>query len=74
MDKGYRSAGCAFTSEHFRYWIQSMDVTTEEEAELLGVSLSTIDDYAEGVVTIPDKQAKACRLFLRLHTTGARQE
>jgi|GEM_PF-2304161 len=74
MDKGYRSAGCGFTSDHFRYWIESMEVTPAEAAELLWVSLSTIDAYAAGVVTIPDQQAKTCRLLLRLGTKRLRQE
>lgn len=63
-----------FTSDHFRYWIEGMEVRPAEAAELLGVSLSTIDAHAAGVVTIPDQQAKTCRLLLRLGTKRLRQE
>jgi len=43
-----------------------MDISFEEAAELLKVSISTIENYAWGVVDIPPKKATECRVFLRL--------
>lgn len=56
----------AFTSGQFLYWINKMDISYEEAAELLKVSVATIENYAYGLVDIPPKKATECRVFLRL--------
>jgi len=61
-----------FTSGQFCYWINKMDISFEEAAELLKVSISTIENYAWGVVDIPPKKASECRVFLRLKTERLR--
>ncbi len=57
-----------FTHEHFCYWLDTMDISYEAAAELLGVTLSTIENYAYGFVKISPDHAAACRLLLKLKT------
>jgi hypothetical protein len=61
-----------FTGGQFCYWINKMDISYEEAAELLKVCVSTIENYAWGVVDIPPKKATECRLLLRLKTERLR--
>ncbi len=62
-----------FTHDHFCYWIDTMNISYEEAAELLGVTLSTIENYAYGLVKVSPDHAAACRLLLKLKTQRVRE-
>ncbi len=63
-----------FTSEHFCYWVTTMDISYEEAADLLDVSLSTIEGYAYGAYKIPEDHAQTCRLLLRFKMKRGERE
>ncbi|RZI45109.1 helix-turn-helix transcriptional regulator [Candidatus Finniella inopinata] len=63
-----------FTGDHFVYWINKMGISYEEAADLLNVSLSTIEGYAYGVYKIPEDKAQTCRLLLRFKMKRERAE
>ena len=52
--------------QQFCYWLDTMDITYEEAAELLKTSVSTIEGYALGAFKVSSQHSSEGHLLLRL--------
>lgn len=62
------------SSQQFVYWLERMDISYEEAARLLNVSVATIERYAYGIDKVPAFQAHHCQLLLRLKSERLKEK
>ena len=59
--------------QQFCYWLDSMEITYEEAAELLKTSVSTIEGYALGAFKVSSLHTSECHLLLRLKSNKKKE-